>query len=157
MASEERNFKVDCTKDPKEPFFHFVPSERLADFLVHDGEAREVFPVEGHLDTKEVLLASIAKALIFPDYFGGNWDALDESIKDLSWLPAQRFVLLVKNGDDLLKLPRKDWDILFGVFSEAVEFWQDEGTPFHLVLAGGEALSQRLKALVEKPICFHYT
>jgi barstar (barnase inhibitor) len=40
----------------------------------------------GHVSSKEQLLDSIADQLSFPDYFGRNWDALDECIQDLSWL-----------------------------------------------------------------------
>ena len=46
---------------------------------------------------KTVLLATIATQLRFPDYFGGNWDALEECICDLSWLPTGR--VLVKHDD----------------------------------------------------------
>jgi hypothetical protein len=31
--------------------------------------------------------------LKFPDYFGWNWDALDECLRDLSWLPPGRVIL----------------------------------------------------------------
>ena len=36
--------------------------------------------------TKDVLLEELYQRLQFPDYFGGNWDALWECIRDLSWL-----------------------------------------------------------------------
>jgi RNAse (barnase) inhibitor barstar len=37
--------------------------------------------------SKQALLATLATKLSFPDYFGENWDALEECIADLSWLP----------------------------------------------------------------------
>ena len=37
--------------------------------------------------SKAQLLAGIATALHFPDYFGHNLDALYEFLSDLSWLP----------------------------------------------------------------------
>jgi len=43
--------------------------------------------------TKEALLCELYQRLHFPDYFGNNWDALDECIRDLSWLPAGPVVL----------------------------------------------------------------
>jgi hypothetical protein len=43
--------------------------------------------VPGNLTSKAALLATLAAQLKFPDYFGTNWDALEECIRDLSWLP----------------------------------------------------------------------
>jgi hypothetical protein len=37
-------------------------------------------------DDKEGLLRSISAGLKFPEYFGFNWDSLDECLADLSWL-----------------------------------------------------------------------
>lgn len=39
------------------------------------------------------LLNALAAVLCFPDYFGGNWDALEECICDLSWLPPGDVIL----------------------------------------------------------------
>lgn len=39
------------------------------------------------------LLEELYQRLRFPDYFGSNWDALWECIRDLSWLPPGPVVL----------------------------------------------------------------
>jgi hypothetical protein len=45
--------------------------------------------------SKEKLLAVFAEKLRFPKYFGWNWDAFEECLKDLSWLPADQGVAIV--------------------------------------------------------------
>jgi hypothetical protein len=42
---------------------------------------------------KEKLLKCIAAGLNFPDYFGCNWDALDECLADLSWLQTRKLYI----------------------------------------------------------------
>jgi len=44
--------------------------------------------------SKEKLLAILAQGLRFPRYFGWNWDALEELLNDLSWLPAGRQIVI---------------------------------------------------------------
>lgn len=49
--------------------------------------------IPANIASKPALLASIAAKLNFPSYFGGNWDALDECLGDLSWLPSGQVIL----------------------------------------------------------------
>src|SRR5947209_1850287 len=44
--------------------------------------------------TKSALFDEFAAALQFPYYFGENWDAFDECLTDLSWLPGDAYILL---------------------------------------------------------------
>ena len=77
---------------------------------------------------KEVLLKNLAAALEFPDWFGGNWDALEDCLSDLSWRKADGHVLLfeqVKPGDDL--------GVLIDVLQSSAEFWAGRGKPFFAV------------------------
>ena len=48
--------------------------------------------------SKQKLLAILARRLRFPCYFGRNWDALEECLCDLSWLPADQPVV-IKHAD----------------------------------------------------------
>jgi hypothetical protein len=43
-----------------------------------------------------------AAALQFPYYFGHNWDALDECLADLEWLPARRYVFVLSEFQAVL-------------------------------------------------------
>ena len=47
---------------------------------------------------KEKLLGALAGKLRFPAYFGRNWDALDECLRDLSWLGGRGRVVIVHEG-----------------------------------------------------------
>jgi len=46
------------------------------------------------IKAKEALLDELYRRLSFPDYFGFNWDALVDCIRDLSWLPPGPVVLI---------------------------------------------------------------
>jgi RNAse (barnase) inhibitor barstar len=51
------------------------------------------------------LLSAVAKALTFPDYFGGNWDALDECLADLGWLDSPATLVFREAGCVLREAP----------------------------------------------------
>ncbi|MFK0252646.1 barstar family protein [Streptomyces sp. NPDC090445] len=40
--------------------------------------------------------------LRLPDYFGWNWNALYDCLRDLNWLPADRHVLIIEAADEVL-------------------------------------------------------
>jgi hypothetical protein len=43
--------------------------------------------------TEQELMQQLDERLKFPAYFGGNWDAVEECLRDLSWLPGGAVVL----------------------------------------------------------------
>jgi len=65
--------------------------------------------VPANVSSKDELLDILASELRFPDYFGHNWDALEECLLDLSWLKAKRIVIQheaypIQIGEDNLKI-----------------------------------------------------
>ena len=47
---------------------------------------------------KRTLLTEYVRQLSLPEYFGWNWDALDECLRDLHWLPKVRRIAIVHAG-----------------------------------------------------------
>ena len=52
--------------------------------------------------TRPSFYNEIGAALQFPYYFGENFNALDECLRDLAWLPASRYVLIVLDAVHVL-------------------------------------------------------
>ena len=80
------------------------------------------------IDAERDVFGAIARALAFPDWFGGNWDALEDSLSDLSWRKGDGHVLLLRSypaGDDL--------GVLTDVLRAAAEYWAGRGKPFFAV------------------------
>ena len=82
---------------------------------------------------KQDLMAALSDSLDLPDWFGGNWDALDESLRDLSWLEADGHVLVVEGGDVLWRRQPELAGTLVSVWTGAAASWAAKGIPFHLV------------------------
>ena len=89
----------------------------------------------GATDKKE-LLARLAQGLQFPAWFGGNWDALEDCLTDLSWLHADGHVLLI---EDMSGLPADDFGVFRDVLSSSAEFWAGRGKSFFAVFVNGPA------------------
>jgi len=83
---------------------------------------------------KPALLKNIAAALAFPDWFGQNWDALEDCLTDLSWSRAAGHVLLfdgARVGDD--------FGVLVDVLTASAEYWASRGIPFFAVFIDATA------------------
>ncbi len=78
--------------DPLAPFrFDDEATLLAADDYAH------VARIPAGLRRKRELMAALAASLALPRYFGSNWDALSDCLRDLSWLPAGKVLLL--HGD----------------------------------------------------------
>ena len=73
-------------------------------------------------------LPAIAAALAFPAWFGGNWDALEDCLSDLSWRPGQGHVLVFEG-----MARGEEHGILVDVLRSCAEFWAGEERPFFAV------------------------
>ncbi len=82
---------------------------------------------------KQDLMTAISKGFEFPDYFGGNWDALEECLRDLSWLGVKGYAIVMEKGEAFW---RHDADLagkLVKAWTDAAGPWIEKGVPFHLV------------------------
>ena len=93
-------------------------------------EATRGSPLDvARIDASGEPIRAIAAALAFPDWFGGNWDALEDSLSDLSWRKAKGHVLLLEGV-----AAAGDAGILVDVLRAAAEHWTGQRVSFFAVL-----------------------
>jgi RNAse (barnase) inhibitor barstar len=100
--------------------------------------------------TKESLFSELTKTLMFPSYFGNNWDAFDECLSDLSWLPHQSHLFIIHDAPRLLELG-EDLETFVDILREASAEWSDshpEGT-FKVVLTVSKHDESALRNMLE--------
>ena len=73
--------------------------------------------LNGDIYKKEQLFDVLYHLLWFP-YFGFNWDALDECLRDFSWI-KEKVVVIAHNG--LPKLPEEDLKMYLDVLRYALQ------------------------------------
>ena len=90
-----------------------------------------VFRIDlGNAKAKEDMLTAIAKAMAFPDWFGHNLDALADCLCDLSWRPAEGYVVLLEHCDPIHGLAEDDFVSALDIFGQAADEWREQGIPF---------------------------
>ncbi len=92
-------------KNPK----HYNPD---GSFIVHLSE----------INTKEELFRKLFKNLKLPDYFGFNWDALSDCLRDLHWIKEQGVVLV---HDEVPLLNEEDFNKYIKTLIYSAEDWKE--------------------------------
>ena len=118
-----------------------------AESLVHPPTGFVLKAIKGRqCKTPANLFAEFARALKFPDYFGHNWDALEECLVDLEWLPARGYILLITDAAHVLPDDTAAYETFLEVLRDAGEAWGSgqagmgarRATPFHVLFAVSE-------------------
>ncbi len=81
--------------------------------------------------TPEQLFEQVARELQFPSYFGKNWDALLDCLRDLSWFGSRdAYVFLLTHPGTQSGLSSDDRRTLEEVLQDARSWWLEQGKPF---------------------------
>jgi hypothetical protein len=108
--------------------------------------------------SEEGCLQEWAAALQFPYYFGGNWDAFDECMHDLSWLKSTAYTLVITNADKLLADEQKEFKTLVSLLNDAATQWKlgtsggdgHQGARFSIVLHCEKENIETLESRISK-------
>ena len=92
----------------------------------------------GRVHEKSDFIGLLAKTLAFPDWFGGNWDAFEDCLGDLSWHPAAGYVLLLEHGKHFGAGHKQEFDTAVEVLDGVAEYWRGQGKPFWAIVSGPE-------------------
>lgn len=96
-------------------------------------DSAEVFYVliDPSIQATEELIRTLYYLLWLPGYFGYNWDALYDCLRDLSWVPCHKIVLV---HESLPELPRDDLKIYLEILRDSVLDWiGDDGHELEVV------------------------
>jgi len=102
--------------------------------------------VPSGIDSKSALFRALVPALALPDYFGANWDALEECLKDLAWIEKKTVALV---HEELPALPRKELATYLSILSDSVHDWKD-GEEHDLVVVFPAKARKALETLASR-------
>lgn len=88
--------------------------------------------IPGEITGRDQLLNILYKVLILPGYFGFNWDALFDCLRDFHWLEQK---LIVIAHEDLPALDEEELKIYLEILADSVFDWKPgEGHELEVVL-----------------------
>lgn len=92
---------------------------------------------------KKAALRVLAGAFSAPAGFGGNWDALNDILQDLSWLSGreQGVVLRLSGTAGFSTAAPEDFALLLEILAEAASYWRGKERVF-VVFCDAAGLSQ---------------
>lgn len=96
------------------------------------------------VDGEQRLFAELKEKLSFPEYFGGNWNALRDMMRDFEWLPNKRIVLI---HDNIPSLSMEDLKIYLDILKEAIAAHLERGVQ-ELIVTFPEDSKERLSHLL---------
>lgn len=85
---------------------------------------------------KATLLHGLYQNTPFPGYFGFNWDALQDTLADFSWLKEQPagIALILTNNQRFKADAPEDWETFLDIIHAVNGIWaKKRKLPFHLV------------------------
>jgi len=76
--------------------------------------------------TKETFLKKAGEVFGFPDYYGRNWDAFEECIKDFEWYPAECYLILYDHFEVFAAYSPEDFRVALTIFKSAIKYWEEK-------------------------------
>jgi hypothetical protein len=91
-----------------------------------------------HAHDKEDFLDEASRGMRFPDRFAGDWDAFSGGLKDLSWLPAKGWVVVLEKSKHFCGGHHHEFKGAMQAMAEAANHWCARGKPFWTLIGGPE-------------------
>src|SRR5438477_6914733 len=110
----------------RKPGIYRFDSEASVEYLRAEAGKQEwrLYSLDGYkISDKKSFLEKIARAMKFPDYFGKNWDALNDCLTDMEWARGAGYILLYQFPDRFVKKNPDEWKVAVDIFNTAIEFW----------------------------------
>ena len=107
----------------------------------------------GGVTSKDQLMSETSKSLGFPKWFGANWDAFRDLLRDFSWARSSGYVVIFRDANVLASAAPKDFQVLVQVAAEVSQDWRQWEVPFHFVFTGPAELTNVVAGATSAPVC----
>ena len=91
------------------------------------------------------LFDAMERERLLPPYFGSNWDALEEVLRDFHWIPQRRIIII---HEDLPRLPERELQTYLDVLRNCVGDWTPDDD-HELIAVFPEESRDRIESLLE--------
>ena len=150
--------KLEALTKPAAPHLHLLIAPQAAASTALLALRQQSIAVRfvrgGKAATKQALLDELSAALQFPSYFGNNWDACADCLRDLSWLDHSGGIAVVFTDADRLLIDAGEpaFKTLLAVLTETAKHWDKTNAakssrPFHVVF---QAEAENVQKLMQR-------
>ena len=87
-----------------------------------------------NVTNKAEFLSTLKRVMNLPAWFGRNWDALDETLRDLEGQRAAGYLLIFDFPRPLAEGDPAAWHMAVDILRDTCAFWQRQGQPFYVLL-----------------------
>jgi hypothetical protein len=129
--------KADWLKEPANAgVFHLSADARELASAAASSGLMVIYVDIHHAHDREDFLADAAKAMRFPERFSADWGAFADGLKDLSWLPAKGWVVILEKSKHFCGGHGHEFKDAMASMSAAAEHWRAQGKPFWTFISG---------------------
>ncbi|TMH49933.1 MAG: barstar family protein [Betaproteobacteria bacterium] len=89
-----------------------------------------------HAHDKEDFLAEVSRALRFPEKLTADWSTFAGGLKDLSWLSAKGWVVILEKSKHFCGGHGDEATEALDAMDAAAEHWRGQGKPFWTLIGG---------------------
>jgi Barstar (barnase inhibitor) len=107
------------------------------------------------VESKHQFFDLVGRAGSFPPSWGRNWDAFEDSLKDLTWLTGRWYMFLLEDCDRFVRSSLKEFRTATEIFVSASDYWWERRVPLHLFLTGADPLFSLDYGGIAHRICLH--
>jgi barstar (barnase inhibitor) len=130
---------VTVLADPaKAGVFHLGPDARAAARAAASAGLLVAYVDIGHAHDKEHFAEHVAEALRFPGGSDVDWDAFARGLKDLSWLEARGWVVILEKSKHFGAGHGHEFAGAMQVMADAAAHWRGRGKAFWTLIGGPE-------------------